>query len=62
LAASSVVGLFDPGDDLDPEVVAGGPAAPVEDVALEEREERFHGGVVAGGADLAHRADHAVAG
>ena len=62
LAASAVVGAFDPGDDRDAELVAGGPALPVEDVLLQQREERFHGGVVAGGADLAHRADHAVAG
>ncbi len=34
----------------------------VEDVALEEGEERFHGGVVAGGADLAHGPDQAVTG
>jgi hypothetical protein len=34
----------------------------VQHVALREREERVHGGVVAGGADLAHRSGHAVAG
>ena len=62
LAASAVVGAFDPGDDRDAQLVAGGPALPVEDVLLQQREERFHGGVVAGGADLAHRADHAVTG
>jgi hypothetical protein len=62
LAAAPVVGTLDPGDDLDPEFVAGGPAAPVQDVALQQREERFHGGVVAGGTDLAHGADHAMPG
>ncbi len=61
LAAASVVGAFDPGDDREAELIAGGPALPIEHVALEEREERFHGGVVAGGSDLAHRSDHAVA-
>jgi hypothetical protein len=63
LASAVVVGAFGPGDDLDAEVVAGCPAvASVEDVVLEEGEERFHGGVVAGGTDLAHGADQPVAG
>ena len=35
---------------------------PVQHVASEEREARLHRGVVAGGADLAHRADHVAAG
>jgi hypothetical protein len=48
-------------NDLDAELVTGVPAAAVEDVALQQGEERFHGGVVAGGADLAHGADHAMA-
>src|SRR5690554_1989758 len=62
LASAVVVGPFDPGDDLDAELVAGGPAAAVEDVLLEQCKERFHGGVVAGGADLAHGADHPMPG
>src|SRR5581483_1591578 len=63
LSTAGVVGAFDPGDDLDAQLVASRPASlPVEDVALQESEERLHGGVVAGGADLAHRADHAVTG
>jgi hypothetical protein len=45
---ASVVGAFDPGDDLDTQVVSGRPVAAVEDVVLQEREERFHSGVVAG--------------
>ena len=57
LSAASVVGAFYPGDDRDPQVVAGGPPAPVQDVLLQEREERLHGGVVAGGRDLAHGPD-----
>jgi len=54
LASAAVVGAFDPGDDREPEVLAGGPAAAVQHVVLEQGEEGFHGGVVAGG-DLAHR-------
>ena len=58
MASAVVVDAFDPGDDLDAEVVAGLPATPpVEHVLLEQGEERFHGRVIAGGADLAHRAD-----
>src|SRR5690606_6959781 len=61
--SAAVVGAFDPGDDLDAELVAGLPAASaVQDVLLEQGEEGLHGGVVRGGADLAHRADHPVAG
>jgi hypothetical protein len=38
LASASVVGALDPGDDLDAELVAGGPATlGVEDVLLEGR-------------------------
>src|SRR5690606_10190283 len=59
-AAAAVVGPLDPGHDRDAQLVAGGPGAPVEDVLLQEREERLHGGVVARGADSAHRSDHAV--
>jgi hypothetical protein len=44
LASAVVIGPLDPGDDGDAELVAVLPAgAPVQDVALEEREERFHG-------------------
>jgi hypothetical protein len=53
LAASAVVGPFDPDSDRDAEFVACCPASPVEDVLLEQREERFHGIVVATGADPA---------
>jgi hypothetical protein len=62
LSPSSVVGAFDPGNDGDAQLVAGGPSVAAEHVALQQREERLHGGVVGGGADLAHRADHVVAG
>src|SRR5438270_9389160 len=61
LSAAAVVGAFDPGDDRDPELVAGGPGPSVEDVVLQQAEERFHGCVVAGGTDATHRADHLVA-
>ena len=62
LPAASVVGPFDPGHDGDAELVAGPPAAGVEHVLLQQREERFHGGVVRRGADVAHRSDHAMTG
>lgn len=55
LSSSAVVGPLDPGDDCEPEVVAAGPASAVEDVLLEQGEERFHGGVVGAGGDPAHR-------
>src|SRR3954454_8952932 len=60
LSRASVVGPLDPGDDRDTQLFAGGPGAPVEDVLLQQAEEGLHGGVVAGGTDAAHRADHGV--
>ncbi len=48
LASTSVVGAFDPDHDLDAKVVSGRPGLAVQDVLLEQREERFHGGVVHG--------------
>jgi len=59
LASATVVGPFDPGDDREAEVFAGGPAAPVEDVLLQEGEEGFHGRIVRAGADASHGADQA---
>ncbi len=53
LPSAAVVGAFDPGDDRDPEVLADLPALAVEDVLLQEAEERFHCGVVAGCAGVA---------
>lgn len=41
-------------------VVAGGPAEAVECVLLEEREERYHRGIVTGSTDLAHGTDEAM--
>lgn len=38
LTASSVVGPFDPGHDRDPQLGAGGPAAAVQDVLLQQAE------------------------
>ena len=60
LAAASVVGAFDPGDDRDAQLFAGVPGVAVEHVLLQQREELLHGGVVTGGSDLAHRAEHPV--
>jgi len=55
LAAAPVVGRLDPADDRNGEVLAGLPGVAVEDVVWEEREERFHRGVVASGRDASHR-------
>lgn len=44
---------FDPGHDHDAEFFATGPAAGVQDVALQQGKERFHGGVVPACADPA---------
>src|SRR5699024_10711885 len=60
LATATVVGPFDPGDDRDPEFLSGGPRASVQNVLLQQGEERFHGGVVSGCADPAHGSDHGV--
>jgi transposase InsO family protein len=48
LASSAVVGPFDPRHDGDAELLAVGPLAAVEDVALEQAEEALHSRVVAG--------------
>ena len=60
LPASAVISPFDPPNDRGPQLLSGGPGTAVEHVLLQQREERLHGGVVAGGADAAHRADHGV--
>ena len=60
LSAASVVGPFDPDHDGDAEFFAIAPALPVQDVLLEQREERFHRGVVTARADAAHRPDEVV--
>ena len=39
MSSSAVVGALDPGDDRDPQLVAGVPVALVEDVVLQERDE-----------------------
>ena len=45
LPATSVIGSLDPGDDRDPELFSGPPPLAVQDVLLQQREERFHRGV-----------------
>jgi hypothetical protein len=60
LPASAVVGVLDPGDDREPELLPDLPAAPVEDVLLQQREERLHRRVVGAGPDAAHRAAQLV--
>lgn len=52
-----MIGLFDPGHDREAQLLSGGPAAGVEDVLLQQREERLHRCVVSCGADASHRAD-----
>src|SRR6185312_17571623 len=56
LTASTVVGAFDPGDDGNAQLLAGVPAAAVQDVLLQQAKEALHGRVVTGGPDAAHRA------
>lgn len=58
LPSPAVAGGFDPDDDRDAELVAGGPALLIEDVLLQQREERLGGGVVATRANASHRSDH----
>src|SRR3972149_9235484 len=60
LAAPAMVGPFDPGQDRKAKLLSRLPALPVQDVVLQQREERLHGGVVGTGSDPAHRADEAV--
>lgn len=60
LPASSVVGPLDPGDDRDAQLLSGPPPLAVQDVLLQQGKERFHRGVIAGSADLAHRPDEVV--
>jgi len=61
LTTAAVVGPLDPGRDRDPQFLAGLPSLPVEDVLLQQREERLHRGVVAGRTNPAHGADHVMA-
>ena len=60
LAASAVVGVLDPGDDRQAQLVSAAPRVAVEDVLLQERVEGFPGGVVGGGGDAAHRSRQLV--
>ncbi len=60
LPATAVVSALDPGDDRDAELFSGPPPLAVQDVLLEQREERFHRGVVPGGTDFTHRSDEVV--
>jgi hypothetical protein len=55
MSAPAVVGALDPGHDLEPEFLPGLPPFLIQDVLLQEREERLHRGVVRAGADPAHR-------
>lgn len=59
MPSSPVVGALDPGHDRQPELLTGGPPMLVENVLLQEREERFHRRVIAHGADPTHRSGQA---
>lgn len=56
LPPTAVVRLFDPGDDGQPQLLPAGPRATVQDVLLQEREERFHRRIVRACSHPAHRA------
>jgi hypothetical protein len=43
LASATVIGPFNPGDDRDPQLHSGVPAAPVEHVLLQQAEEALIG-------------------
>ena len=60
LPAPAVIGPLDPGDDRGTELVAAAPRLPVQDVLLQQREERLHRRVIAGRTDSAHRPDQIV--
>ena len=60
LAATSVIGPLDPGDDGDAQILSRLPTLAIEHVLLEQREEGLHGRVVTAGADPAHRSGEAV--
>lgn len=53
MASTATVGPFDPGHDRAPQLLQGRPGPPVEDVVLQQAEERLHGGVVASGSESA---------
>ena len=55
-----MVGPLDPDHDRQAQFLSGGPSLPVEDVLMQESEEGLHRGVVAAGADAAHRPSDGV--
>ena len=60
LAATAVVGPFDPGDDREASSSRVAQSLPVQDVLLQQGEEGLHRGVVAARTDPAHRPDEPV--
>jgi len=60
LPTPAVVGPLDPGHDLEAELLSRLPSLLVENVLLQEREERLHGGVVRACSDPAHRSGDSV--
>src|SRR5438046_1923266 len=57
LTTPTVVGPFDPDHDCQSQLLSCPPALAVQDVALQQGEERFHRRVVGAGADPTHRSD-----
>lgn len=55
LSPPAVVGPLNPGHDLQPKFLPGLPPFLVQNVLLQEREERFHRRVICARADPAHR-------
>ena len=55
-----MVGPLDPDHDGQAQFFSGAPALAVQDVLLQQREERLHRRVIASSADAAHRACHLV--
>jgi len=62
VALSAVIRTLHPGDDRDAEVFTGIPGAAVQDVLLDQGEERFYGCVITCCTDSSHRSDHAGTG
>jgi hypothetical protein len=61
LASVAVVGALDPDHDRQPQLLAGRPPTPVQDVVLQQAEQGLHCRVVGAGPDASHRAVQASA-
>ena len=54
LPPPAVVSPFDPGRDGQPELLSAGPPLTIQDVLLQQREDRFHRGIVRARTDPSH--------